>query len=602
MATITATSSVKMNSGETPGSIFNFGMLRDWEVWILTDEHNVEMDIEADFWPFYETWYWSFEGTHLGYEDGEDFTFGSLTGGPIVSVTVMGSRTTYDEHDGPGYPVGYTEMLTHFTISDISISSDLLKGVILSGTLEDDGDMLRAMLAGDDTFNLSGDDDVAYGFGGNDTMNGDSGSDVLRGGAGEDSLIGGAGNDTLHGDEDNDHLDGSEGRDTLVGGAGNDTYVSYGRDSYGLDIIVENAGEGIDTVRSSANNTLGANLENLVLTGSASIDGRGNALGNTITGNAAANSIFGLAGNDAIEGNGGSDMLDGGQGNDFLNGGEGDDTLHGQSGNDILSGNFGSDILYGGNGNDLMSGWVGTDSLLGGSGNDQMYGGANDDYLEGGGGSDILHGDEGEEYGNDRLDGGDGSDELYGGLGSDTLDGGSGHDLLDGGDQVDDLYGRAGNDRLDGGKGNDYLSGGSGNDTLAGGDGDDRLFGGAGWDRLTGGAGIDHFIFDSTAESTRAARDRIMDFNAAEGDRIDLDRIDADTTSSDSYDLFTFIGGNAFSGHAGELRAFKVGTTGNLYRVEGDTDGNGVADFSLDVTSGSALKESDFFLFHDILS
>jgi hypothetical protein len=75
---------------------------------------------------------------------------------------------------------------------------------------------------------------------------------------------------------------------------------------------------------------------------------------------------------------------------------------------------------------------------------------------------------------------------------------------------------------------------------------------------------------------------------------IDLVGIDADSTSPFMHDHFVFIGGNAFSGEAGELRVSNVGRTGNLYRVEVDTDGNGIADFSLDVTSSAALTEADF--------
>ena len=71
-------------------------------------------------------------------------------------------------------------------------------------------------------------------------------------------------------------LDGGAGADTMSGGAGNDTYVV---DDAG-DVVTEAAGEGTDTVRARVSYTLGANVENLTLTGTGAINGTGNALDN----------------------------------------------------------------------------------------------------------------------------------------------------------------------------------------------------------------------------------------------------------------------------------------------------------------------------------
>ncbi|NUT88693.1 calcium-binding protein, partial [Pseudomonas corrugata] len=81
----------------------------------------------------------------------------------------------------------------------------------------------------------------------------------------------------------------------------------------------------IDTVRSSVSWSLGANLENLTLTGVAAINGTGNALDNVLIGNAASNTLTGGAGNDQLDGGAGNDLLIGGIGTDTLTGGAGAD-------------------------------------------------------------------------------------------------------------------------------------------------------------------------------------------------------------------------------------------------------------------------------------
>ncbi|HEV2864940.1 MAG TPA: M10 family metallopeptidase C-terminal domain-containing protein, partial [Allosphingosinicella sp.] len=100
-------------------------------------------------------------------------------------------------------------------------------------------------------------------------------------------------------------LDGGAGADDMRGGGGNDTYVV----DVATDRITEASGAGTDTVRSSVSLTLGANVENLTLTGSAALNGTGNALNNTIVGNAAANLLNGGAGGDLLTGGGGADTF-----------------------------------------------------------------------------------------------------------------------------------------------------------------------------------------------------------------------------------------------------------------------------------------------------
>ncbi|WP_421233717.1 type I secretion C-terminal target domain-containing protein, partial [Aeromonas jandaei] len=130
----------------------------------------------------------------------------------------------------------------------------------------------------------------------------------------------------------------------------------------------------------------------------------------------------------------------------------------------------------------------------------------------------------------DVLNGGEGNDILFGQGGDDTLFGGAGNDTLFGGAGNDTLYGESGNDTLYGGSGNDTLFGGIGDDTLSGGLGNDILVGGLGNDILKGDGGADTFTWlqgDTAASSV--AKDYVVDFSKAEGDKLDLrDLLDHD--------------------------------------------------------------------------
>jgi Ca2+-binding RTX toxin-like protein len=147
---------------------------------------------------------------------------------------------------------------------------------------------------------------------GNDLLIGNNGHDRLEGYLGNDDLRGGNGNDALFGGGGNDTLDGQAGTDTLTGAAGNDLYKVNST----VDAVVEAAGQGIDTIQSSASYVLPAEVENLQLMGTAGLAGTGNTLGNLIYGNSAAN---------VLKGSKGPDTLDGGNGNDTLTGGNGYD-------------------------------------------------------------------------------------------------------------------------------------------------------------------------------------------------------------------------------------------------------------------------------------
>ena len=177
-------------------------------------------------------------------------------------------------------------------------------------------------------------DDTLSGLGGDDTLKGGLGADSLSGGDGNDELLGGDDNDTLTGGIGADELDGGAGADNMTGGDGNDIYEV---DDAG-DVVVEAAGasSGTDRVDSSITYVLGANVENLTLTGNAAINGTGNDVANVINGNGGANQLFGGGDTDTLSGGAGNDLLDGGTGNDTLAGGDNNDTIIGGAGNDTI--------------------------------------------------------------------------------------------------------------------------------------------------------------------------------------------------------------------------------------------------------------------------
>ncbi|WP_408637188.1 M10 family metallopeptidase C-terminal domain-containing protein [Novosphingobium nitrogenifigens] len=262
----------------------------------------------------------------------------------------------------------------------------------------------------------------------------------------------------------------------------------------------------------------------------------------------------------------------------------------GGQGADAIDGNDVANVLKGGGGADTLTGEAGRDTLYGGAGMDHLYGGAGNDILSGG-------------DGNDQLFGGSGADQLMGGYGADILHGGTGDDYLYGQAGNDTLYADSGADKLFGGDGNDVLYAGTGNSKLYGGNGNDILHGGAGHALLTGGAGADTFLFDKgeTGGLTPTSCVEITDFNPAQGDIISL----APMTAYDPYAgasvptqigtalTLTFIGSAAFSHTTGEVR-YEVDSGYTL--IEGDTNGDGQADFMIRLDGVTTFAASELVL------
>ncbi len=304
--------------------------------------------------------------------------------------------------------------------------------------------------------------------------------------ANADVLTGSTGNDTLVGLEGNDTLDGHAGADTMLGESGDDTY--YVDNS--ADVVTEKVNDGTDTVYSALGYTLGANVENLVMTGTANLNGTGNAAANTLTGNTGAN---------VLDGGGGQDTLIGGLGNDTYiinaagtvvveHAGEGTDTelvsisytldtnlekltLTGTA-NLNGTGNGIRNTLTGNSGNNILDGKTGADTMIGGAGNDTYYvDNAGDVVIElHGGGSDIVISSRAYALSAEveKLTlSGTGNIAGTGNRLNNTIIGSDGNNALDGG---------LGDDILSGGKGNDTLDGGKGTDTMKGGWGDDRYY------------------------------------------------------------------------------------------------------------------------------
>ncbi|ABL66310.1 FG-GAP-like repeat-containing protein [Chlorobium phaeobacteroides] len=514
----------------------------------------------------------------------------------VVRYNTDGDLDTTFSDDG----VVKTKVWDESSGNDVVVQSDGM--ILVAGSTENSGDdeahdFLLIRYNADGTFN-----DTLNGTDGNDLLNGFDGNDLLLGFEGNDTLIGGAGNDTL---------DGGSGADSMDGGIGDDIYVV---NSSG-DVVTENADEGIDLVQSSVSWTLGANVENLELTGMANTRGTGNDHDNRITGNSGKNTLSGGVGNDTLDGGSGADSMAGSIGNDTYvvnysldvvteNAGEGTDLVQSSTGwtlganlenleltgtantrgtgNDLdnrITGNSGKNTLVGGAGNDTLDGGSGADNMAGGIGDDTYVVNYSLDVVteNAGEGTDLVQSSTGWTLGanveqleltgmanargtgnelDNRITGNIGSNMLAGDAGKDTLLGGAGNDTLDGGTGADSMAGGIGDDiyvvnysldvvtenadegidlvqsstgwtlganlenlELTGtantrGTGNDHdnrITGNSGKNTLTGGAGNDTLDGGTGADSMAGGIGNDTYVVNYSLDVVTENADEGVD-------------------------------------------------------------------------------------------
>ncbi|HEU0099687.1 MAG TPA: M10 family metallopeptidase C-terminal domain-containing protein [Allosphingosinicella sp.] len=528
----------------------------------------------------------------------------------------------------PGYAVG----ATYLVFGEVPLGDVVKTGTIAAQTL--------AGGFGNDSLAGLGGDDRLFGNGGNDLLDGGAGADTMRGGLGDDAYVvddaadlivenvgegtdeirtalaslslgayanvenltgtsatgqalrgnggdnvvtGGAGSDTLRlQDGGNDTVFGGAGSDNIFfigaltsadvvdGGAGIDTLVIQG--PYGALVLTANITEIENISILGGSNTAfgepGTNRYDYVLTTNnanfaagvqARINGAALLEGEDFTfdGSAETDASF------VVYGGKGKDTLTGGLGNDiffyaeerFASG----DTVNGGAGYDgmFLRGNYTIDF----NAPGYTGLFTNIENLTLTSATDERYargGGTEFDYNLTLSNAIVKPGE---------------TLTVSGALlmATETM-------ILDASQEADGLL---------------RLFGGKANDTLKGGGQADLIYGNLGADMLTGNGGADTFRYQGIEESNGSTMDQILDFTPGT-DRIDLGRIDADSLTAGDQ-AFAWIGSEAFSGSAGQLRAYEQDGT---WFVEGDVNGDGVADLVIALTlQGQApLGAADFLL------
>src|SRR5262245_21475610 len=288
-----------------------------------------------------------------------DWPSGGDPGWAVSGVLADGSRTltsnweTTDPNSiGPFFPTFAAATLG----ADVPFYMNIHTVAFGGGEIR--GQLVCIATDSGETVNGTTGNDILPGLGGVDFIQGFAGDDRLDGGTGADTMAGGLGNDTyvvdnvgdvviesasegtdtvisqissytrgadvenltlqglgdsfgagnalvnvITGDFYDNVLSGMEGADTMIGGGGNDAYFV---DNAG-DVVTETAGGGTDTIYSTINYILPAEVEVLALLGSADLQGFGNSATNIISGNSGSNTIDGGVGVDVMYGGAGND-------------------------------------------------------------------------------------------------------------------------------------------------------------------------------------------------------------------------------------------------------------------------------------------------------
>lgn len=403
--------------------------------------------------------------------------------------------------------------------------------------------------------------------------------------------LGGTGADNLVGTALSDHLSGGTGAaNTMAGGAGNDWYTV----SAAGDVIIENAGEGTDSVRSALTTlVLADNVENLYFWGalSGTLQGTGNAGNNLIVSQGNAANFSGLGGNDILVGSFSADTLDGGDGNDRLIANGGADTLSGGAGDDridltnnsnsVVNGGDGMDTLYVTGNAGALGGLTGIEAMVFSSASLTLTGtqfnGLSTTASLTGSGSLTVNMTSGSYFFATAM--------TFSSTISLMVNGTADTDIIKGPLNTAMM--------INAGDGIDQVRGSNLADIIDAGTGNDKIMGLGGADTLTGGSGADQFRYLFAADSgVGAGADRILDFTIGE-DRLDFRGLDANTATPE-HDALSFVGTSGFV--ANGTAQLRYAASGSDTLVQIDLDGNGVADMEILLVgrAGQAMTAADF--------